>query len=79
MEYQTVRMYIRVVQKYTCFKIKRGSPKFVQIREITPHKKFQLDRLRIGRANPLLSFRGIGGFLGGQNNISYNNFDPYIA
>ena len=38
---------------HVCFKIKRGPPKFVQILEKTPHKKFQLDRLRISRANPL--------------------------
>ena len=53
------------------FKINRRFPKFAQIHEKTPHKKFQLNRLRIGRVNLRLSFRGVlVAFLGKRSIIS---------
>ena len=52
-----------------------GTPKYAQIHEKTPHKRFQLDRLRVGRVNLLLSFSGgLTSFWGKQNNISNVNF-----
>ena len=59
------------------FQNQEGTPKFVQIHEKTALKNFQLDQLRIGRANPLISFTGVlAAFFwgGGQNNINDNNF-----
>ena len=64
------------------FQNQEGTPKLVQIREKTPHKKLQLDLLRIGWVNSIISFKMYisAKFLGGGKMTQVmTTFYRYIA